>query len=90
MAYEKHEVEEVVAIIPQTQFTELRVTGVGTADGFEAVDIRQWYCTSKDPVKQPTKKGIRIDVELLPELIKAMMVTANDEVKAEIKEMGVI
>ena len=84
MAYEKNEIENVVAVIPQTEFTELRITEIGNNGKIECIDVRQWYCTSKNPIKSPTQKGIRVSVESLPTLLSAIMNCLGDEFKQKV------
>lgn len=73
--------QEVVATVKQSDFTEIRVTKLSDENTGEvkSVDIRQWYCTKKDPTMQPSK-GIRIKdtdiAEVLWGIIKAMSTEA--------------
>ena len=58
--------QEVVATVKQSDFSEIRITKLSDENTGEvkSVDIRQWYCTKKDPTMQPSK-GIRIkDTEM--------------------------
>lgn len=55
--------------------------------GSVSVDVRNYYTDDDDNVL-PTKKGIRINSEILPEVIKAMMkVMEPDELEDIIEEM---
>ena len=73
--------QEVVATVKQSDFTEIRVTKLSDENTGEvkSVDIRQWYCTKKDPTMQPSK-GIRIKdtdiAEVLWGIMKAMSTEA--------------
>lgn len=65
--YAKETVEEIIEL---TEFTDLRITSLRNEDNeLQGIDIRQWYCTQKDPEKKPTQKGVRINKDLLPEFL---------------------
>lgn len=66
--YEPKAKEELIKVIPLTDFTELRITNIND----EATDIRQWFHTQKDPELRPSKSGIRLKNEFLPELIEVL------------------
>ncbi len=55
--------ETVVGVLPVSDFVEVRITKIMDGDSLSSVDIRQWYCTSKDPVKKPNQKGVRLSAE---------------------------
>ena len=64
---------ELVQIIPLTDFTEVRVSRVlNEAGETEAIDIRQWYGTQKEPEKRPTQKGIRVGVDKFKNLMEVL------------------
>lgn len=68
--YAKEVVEEVLEL---SEFSELRITSLrNDANELQGVDIRQWYCTQKDPVKKPTQKGVRLSVENMHKLIDVL------------------
>jgi len=64
--------EEVVATVPMSKSTEIRVTRILSDDGAQSVDIRQWYSTARDPEKKPTQRGIRMSFDVAQELGKAL------------------
>ena len=37
-----------------------------------AIDVRQWYCTQKNPEYAPAKKGIRLKAEFVDQLLSAI------------------
>lgn len=68
--YAKETVEEIIEL---TEFTDLRITSLKDNDNeLQGVDIRQWYCTQKDPVKKPTQKGVRLSVENVHKVIDVL------------------
>jgi hypothetical protein len=68
--YEGYSNEEVVGTLELSNFTEVRITALkDSSNELQGVDIRQWYCTQKDPEKKPTQKGVRINKDLLPEFL---------------------
>lgn len=73
--YEPIGVETLVATIPMTDCTELRVTHIAKPDKTCLVDVRQWYCTRKDPTMKPNTKGIRVSADFLPALVEALQQT---------------
>lgn len=73
MAYQSDSIQTIVDTIKLTNYSELRVTRVGTKDNeFEAVDIRQWFCTAKDSTMKPTQKGVRIRKDQLEQVLAAI------------------
>lgn len=56
---------------------------VNSKTSAEWVDIRWMYKDDKDETK-PTKKGLRVSTELLPEIIKALMSVLSEEEVAEL------
>ena len=73
MAYECESKQTVVDIIKLTDFTEVRVSKLENENGeLEAIDVRQWYCTQKNPEYTPTQKGIRIKEEFVDQLLSAI------------------
>lgn len=73
MAYTSESNQILVDKVKQSDFTELRITRIESQEHeFEAVDIRQWYCTQKDPEMKPTKKGVRIQADQLGAVLEAI------------------
>ena len=73
MAYESNCNQTVVDVIPLSNFSEIRVSKLENASGeLEAIDVRQWYCTQKDPELKPTYKGIRLKAEFVDSLVSAI------------------
>lgn len=70
--YKKNVIEEVIKVVPLTEFTELHVQKIGNEAGITHVDIRQWYCTQKDPVLKPSTKGIRLKISTLVEVLPVL------------------
>ena len=72
--YESDSIQTVKNIIKLTNFTELRFSTLESKDGdFEGFDIRQWYCTQKDPEMKPTQKGIRIRKDIAVEAVTTIL-----------------
>lgn len=68
--YAKETVEEIIEL---TEFTDLRITSLRNEDNeLQGIDIRQWYCTQKDPEKKPTQKGIRLSSDKLHILLDTL------------------
>jgi len=73
MAYECESKQTVVDVIKLTDFTEVRVSKLENENGeLEAIDVRQWYCTQKNPEYAPAKKGIRLKAEFVDQLLSAI------------------
>lgn len=75
MAYNAdNEVKDVLAEIQKNNRGDFviasKITNKNT--GSVSVDIRQYYTNDADEVK-PTSKGIRINTELLPELLAGLV-----------------
>lgn len=58
-SFGKNTMEEV-----RTQLTEYR--------GYKLIDIRVWYKPGEGEDPRPTKKGLTLNIELYPELKKAI------------------
>lgn len=79
MAYESNDIQEIVKVIKLTDFTELRVTKVSDENNnLKAFDLRNWYCTQKDPEMKPTQKGVRIKKEDLKEVLEVISANLED------------
>jgi hypothetical protein len=70
MAYKSNEKITLLETISLSETLELRVSRVEDESGeFKSVDIRNWYCTTKDPEMKPTQKGVRIKKENIQEIV---------------------
>ena len=63
--------DQTVYVFPKNKFQEVRV-GVREFKGNDLVDIRIWTIAQGVDQKVPTAKGVTINVNLLPQLIKAL------------------
>ena len=73
MAYTSESNQILVGKVKRSDFIELRITRIESHEHeLEAVDIRQWYCTQKDPEMKPTKKGVRIRADQLDNVLEAI------------------
>lgn len=73
MAYTSESNQILIDTIKLSDFSELRVSRVESkSNEFESVDIRQWYCTQKDPTMKPTQKGVRIRADQLDRVLEAI------------------
>lgn len=64
-------VEKLIATIPRNQLDELRVE-IGEYRGHDFISIRTWTERHDSEEMVPTKKGITVKPERLPELITAL------------------
>ena len=66
--------DQTVSVFPKNKFQEVRI-GIREFKGNDLVDIRIW--TNAQGVDQmvPTAKGVTINVQLLPQLLKALQDT---------------
>ena len=65
-----------VAAIRKADGAEIRVA-FSTYKGRRVVDVRVWYLPRTGGDYLPTRKGITIDADKLPELVAAMTEAAN-------------
>lgn len=72
--------DKTVATFQKNKFQEVRI-GIREFKGNDLVDIRTWTMTQGATEMVPTAKGVTINVQLLPELKKAL-----DEVEKILKE----
>jgi len=72
--------DKTVAVFQKNKFQEVRI-GIREYKGNDLVDIRTWTLTQGSNEMVPTAKGISININLLPELRKAL-----DAVEKELKE----
>ena len=68
--YESENEGTVVASFPKNAFEEVKVT-VGPYKGQTLVDARVWRNGADHPI--PTRKGLSIRPELLPELVSGLL-----------------
>ena len=73
-------VEKLIATIPRNQLDELRVE-IGEYRGHDFISIRTWTERHDSEEMVPTKKGITVKPERLPELITALQ-KAEKEARA--------
>ncbi len=60
-----------VAVIKKNKFQEIRI-GIKEFKGIDLIDIRIWTQTQGADEMVPTAKGVSLNVNLLPELKKAV------------------
>ena len=72
---------KLIATIPKNALDEIRVE-ISEYRGHDFVSIRTWTEKSDSKERVPTKKGITLKPEQLPELIAALVET-QDEAQAE-------
>ncbi len=72
--------DKTVFVFQKNKFQEVRV-GIREYMGNDLIDIRTWTQTQGSEEMVPTAKGISVNVNLLPELKKAL-----DIVEKELKE----
>lgn len=73
-----NEKQIVVDVIKFSDFSELHITRVEDENGdFKAIDIRNWYCTRKDPTMKPTQKGVRIYKDNFERIMNAIKAGSN-------------
>lgn len=65
-----------VAAIRKADGAEVRVTVQGYK-GRRVVDVRVWYQPAAKSDFVPTKKGVTVDADKLPELARAIAVAVN-------------
>ncbi len=73
--------DKTVAVFQKNKFQEIRI-GIRQYKGNDLVDIRTWTMTQGSNEMVPTAKGVSININLLPELKKAI-----DAVEKELKEV---
>jgi hypothetical protein len=76
--------DKTVCVFPKNKFQEVRV-GIREYKGNDLIDIRTWTMTQGSEEMVPTAKGVSININLLPELKKAL-----DEVEKELKKNGML
>ena len=64
-------VDKNVAVIKKNKFQEIRI-GIKEFKGIDLIDIRIWTQTQGADEMVPTAKGVSLNVNLLPELKKAV------------------
>lgn len=74
--------DKTVSVFQKNKFQEVRV-GIREYKGNDLIDIRTWTLTQGSEEMVPTAKGVSINVNLLPELKKAL-----EEVEKELKKNG--
>ena len=72
--------DRTIATFQKNKFQEVRI-GIREFKGNDLVDIRTWTMTQGSNEMVPTAKGVTINVNLLPELKKAL-----DDVEKILKE----
>lgn len=81
MAYNNAEEKELLRLEKNARGDYLVIKEVG-----ESVDIRQYYTSDADEVL-PTKKGVRFNKELIPDVIEALINGYGDELPPELIEL---
>lgn len=65
-----------IAIIRKNTREELRVT-IDTFQGYELLNLRIWF-EAEDGSMRPSKKGLALRMDLLPELREALQKAAQE------------
>jgi hypothetical protein len=63
--------DQTVAVFPKNKFQEVRV-GIREFKGNDLVDIRIWTNAQGIDQMVPTAKGVTVNIQLLPQLLKAL------------------
>ncbi len=63
--------DKTVAVFQKNKFQEVRI-GIREFKGNDLIDIRTWTLTQGTEEMVPTAKGVSININLLPELKKAL------------------
>jgi hypothetical protein len=63
--------DQTVSVFPKNKFQEVRV-GIREFKGNDLVDIRIWTVAQGQEQMVPTAKGVTINVQLLPQLLKSL------------------
>lgn len=87
MSYGKEEQIELALIKRNNRGEYIKVTRIiPEGNRMESVDIRTMYTDEADEIR-PTKKGVRISSESLPELVTALVQSLSTEEAEEIMEL---
>jgi hypothetical protein len=70
-------VDKTVFTFKKNKFQEVRV-GIREYKGNDLVDIRTWTMTQGSEEMVPTAKGVSININLLPDLRKALEVVEQE------------
>ena len=76
--------DKTIATFKKNKFQEVRV-GIREFKGNDLVDIRTWTMTQGTDELVPTAKGVSININLLPDLKKAL-----SEVEKVLKENSMV
>ena len=63
--------DKTVSVFQKNKFQEVRV-GIREYKGNDLIDIRTWTMTQGSDEMVPTAKGVSININLLPDLKKAL------------------
>lgn len=63
--------EIIIAEIPKDTYSKYIVSQC-TKNGKTFINLREWYCTSKDPQFKPAKAGAAIPVRLAEQVAQAL------------------
>ncbi len=63
--------DKTVSVFPKNKFQEVRI-GIREFKGNDLVDVRIWTLTQGSQEMVATAKGVAINVNLLPQLMKAL------------------
>ncbi len=63
--------DQTVSVFPKNKFQEVRV-GIREFKSNDLVDIRIWTISQSADQMVPTAKGVTINIQLLPQLLKAL------------------
>jgi len=64
-------VDRTIATFPKSSIEEVRIT-LGTYRGYDLVSARIWTDADDGGDRRPTRKGLTLRVERLPELVAAL------------------
>jgi hypothetical protein len=76
--------DKTISVFKKNKFQEVRV-GIREFKGNDLIDIRTWTMTQGSEEMVPTAKGVSVNVNLLPELKKAL-----EDVEKELKSAQMI
>lgn len=86
MAYSNQTEALVGSVSKNNRGDSIKVKRVTSGTGAQSIDIRTYYTDDNDE-EQPTKKGIRLSSELLPEVMKLVIKSMAIEERMDLLEM---
>ncbi len=82
---DRGDVDRTIATFPKSSIEEVRVT-LSRFKGFDLVSARIWTDADEGGERRPTRKGITLRVERLPELLDALRQAEEEARKAGLLE----